>query len=330
MPIKLFPLDTLCGTDVKYAASLLQKDQVVAIPTETVYGLAGNAMNEDVVRNIFKIKKRPLNNPLIIHVADREQARTLVADWPSWANDLTASFWPGPVTVLLPKTTKVSGLLTAGSDRVAIRIPSHPMCLKLLNALDFPLAAPSANPFMYISPTKAQHVYHQLHGSIPYILDGGSCQSGLESTIIGEENGRLVLYRLGVIDLKYIEQKVGTVEIKNTLVHESLPASAPGMLHKHYSPVTPMKLTSDFLEELIKHPEKKIGFLCWKKYEMLSDLGPCVMLSGDEDLMEAARNLYAGLYELDQLGLDLILAEMVPDQGAGLAINDRLRRAAAR
>ncbi|HMW40269.1 MAG: threonylcarbamoyl-AMP synthase [Saprospiraceae bacterium] len=323
-------METLCGKDVTYAAGLLQKEQVVAIPTETVYGLAGNAMNEDVVRNIFKIKKRPFNNPLIIHVANKEQARSLVEDWPSWANDLTASFWPGPLTVLLPKVTKVSGLLTAGSDRVAIRIPSHHMCLELLNALDFPLAAPSANPFMYISPTKAQHVYHQLHGTIPYILDGGSCQSGLESTIIGEENGRLVLYRLGVIDLKRIEQKVGHVEIKNTIGHSSLPASAPGMLDKHYSPGTPMKLTSNFLEELSTKPEKKIGFLCWKKNEILSDFGPCVILSGGEDLMEAARNLYAGLYELDQMGLDLILAERVPDQGAGIAINDRLQRAAAR
>jgi L-threonylcarbamoyladenylate synthase len=192
-------------TDIEKAKALLESGELVAIPTETVYGLAGNALNPDAVAKIFSVKNRPSFDPLIIHTDSLEKVRKFTLDIPAPLDRLAAHFWPGPLTLLLPKKPIVPDLVTSGLDTVAVRIPQHTLTLSLLEALDFPLAAPSANPFGYISPTTAAHVQDQLGDKIPYILDGGPSQVGLESTIVGLENGEVVVYRLGGLEVAAIE-----------------------------------------------------------------------------------------------------------------------------
>src|SRR5690606_7520483 len=192
-------METPIGTDVAQAAALLRAGAVVAMPTETVYGLAANAFDEAAVLRIFQVKQRPSFDPLIVHVRDREQLSPLVARLPREAEALMEHFWPGPLTLVLPKTGRVPDLVTSGLDTVAVRMPAHPVAQALLRAVDFPLAAPSANPCGYVSPTSAQHVADQLGGKVPYILDGGPCTVGVESTILGweQEAGAWLLYRPG-------------------------------------------------------------------------------------------------------------------------------------
>lgn len=190
---------TYIGKDIETAVALLENNKVIAIPTETVYGLAGNALNPCVVNKIYEIKKRPLTNPLIIHLHDTIHINKYVKNIPAIAKKLAEHFWPGALTLLLPKNHLIPDIVTAGLPHVAIRIPSHPTTIKLLRQLDFPLAAPSANPFGYISPTTAEHVKKQLFGKIFYILDGGPCTLGLESTIVGFDNDTPVIYRVGSI-----------------------------------------------------------------------------------------------------------------------------------
>jgi L-threonylcarbamoyladenylate synthase len=185
------------GVDIERAAAFLRKGQLVAIPTETVYGLAGNALDLKSVSSIFETKNRPSFDPLILHVASLEQVSPFVSEFPEKLKCLAEAFWPGPLTVLLPRKASVPDLVTSGLDRVAVRVPNHPLTLALLAQLDFPLAAPSANPFGYISPTQAAHVAAQLGSQVPYILDGGACAVGLESTIVGMEVEQVVIYRLG-------------------------------------------------------------------------------------------------------------------------------------
>ncbi len=318
-------MDTIIGSDIGEAVEYLKTGNVVAIPTETVYGLAGNAMDPNVVEKIFQIKERPKRNPLILHVRSLDAAKNYVNEWPEWADLLTLAFWPGPLTLLLKKSSLVSDLITAGSDRVAIRIPAHPMALELLNRIEFPLAAPSANPFTYISPTTAMHVFKQLSGKIPYILDGGACKRGLESSIVGMEQEELYLYRAGAVNLELIEKLVGALQFKlpiNTVL------DAPGMLAKHYSPKTKLVLTQNLLKSVEEMSGKKIGLLVLSTTHPSILKYPHVELSKSANLEEAAENLYAGLHILDQMNLDLIIAETLPDEGIGRAINDRLRRAA--
>ena len=190
------------GTDVERAKQLLCSGNLVVIPTETVYGLAGNALNPRAVAAIYEVKNRPSFNPLIIHTDRLEKVTEYVASVPRVAQELAQAFWPGPLTLLLPKTDKLPDIVTAGSDRVAVRIPKHPLALALLSELDFPLAAPSANPFGYISPTTVAHVEEQLGDKIAYILDGGSCSVGIESTIVGVEDNKLEVYRRGGISIE--------------------------------------------------------------------------------------------------------------------------------
>ncbi|MGB4770534.1 MAG: L-threonylcarbamoyladenylate synthase, partial [Chitinophagaceae bacterium] len=188
---------TTIGTNISRAVDLLIQGELVAIPTETVYGLAGNATNGEAVARIFEAKQRPRFNPLIMHLPSLDAAAPYVTEIPETLRKIADVFSPGPVSFLLPRTNLVPDIITHGSDKVVIRIPAHPMALELLRALPFPLAAPSANPFGYVSPVTAQHVYDGLQGKIPYILDGGTCTIGMESTIIGMENGELVIYRVG-------------------------------------------------------------------------------------------------------------------------------------
>lgn len=310
------------GSSVTEAAQLLRKGEVVAIPTETVYGLAGNALNTQAVAHIFEVKQRPSFDPLIIHVPDLTTARSYVAQLPQKAIALAERFWPGPLTLVLPRKKNIPDLVTAGLDTVAVRCPAHPLTQQLLALLDFPLAAPSANKFGRISPTRAEHVNEQLGNEIPYILDGGPCPVGVESTIVGFHDEQPVIYRLGGIAMEDIEKVTGKVQLE---LHSASNPRTPGQLTRHYAPRK--KIILGKIEELLKqHPAHCTGILTLNKdfhspYQR--------QLSPSGNLREAAQNLFQYLRELESMPVDVILAETVEDVGLGRAINDRLRRAAA-
>lgn len=315
----------ITGTDINVAKEFLLKAELVAIPTETVYGLAGNALNDSAVLSIFEVKNRPAFDPLIIHTDSLEKVQHYVSDFPEKALLLAKHFWPGPLTLLLPKKKTIPDLVTSGLDSVAVRIPNHPLLLGLLQTIPFPLAAPSANPFGYISPTNAAHVNAQLGEKIPYILDGGESEVGIESTIVGFENDEPVVYRLGGLAVEEIEAIVGKVRL---MPHSSSNPKAPGMLKSHYAPRKPLYL--DRRETFPEIEEKLTGYLLFNQY--LENIDPQYqrILSKNGDMKEAAHNLFAYLRELDTLPIQQIRAEFVPMTGLGLAINDRLQRAAAK
>jgi L-threonylcarbamoyladenylate synthase len=317
---------TKTGTDLLLAKRMLDAGEVVAIPTETVYGLAANALNPDAVLKIFKAKERPHFNPLIIHVPNWEFASRYVTDIPFEANLLAAVFTPGPLTFLLKKQSIIPDLVTAGSAKVAVRIPSHPLTMELLKLTGFPLAAPSANPFGYVSPTTAQHVFEGLQGKIPYILDGGVCRIGLESTIVDFEENEVIVHRKGGLTVEAIEQVLGKKVLLKTGVEEH--PVAPGQLKSHYATTTPLyvgnvaDLCRRFMHQtiaLIAFGENLQGVAADFRYQ----------LSAKGDLEEAAKNLFQVMRQADHCGARVILAEWLPEVGLGRAINDRLRRAAA-
>lgn len=313
---------TVIGTHIQEAADLLKAGELVAIPTETVYGLAGNALNVEIVGKIYAAKNRPSFNPLIMHLPSLEAAAPYVQHIPERLQKLAKVFSPGPISFLMPKTVLVPDVITAGSDRVVIRIPDHPMTLELLRLLDFPLAAPSANPFGYVSPVTAEHVYEGLKNKIAYILDGGTCRVGLESTIVGEEDGALILYRLGGITVEQIEEVTG-VKPSLSLLHKK--PDTPGQLKSHYAPGKQV-LVGDVEALFIGKDFNKIGVISFQK-----DYGVkhSYVLSPSGNLAEAASKLFQALRDLDQTDVDLIIAEPFPNEGIGMAINDRLSRASA-
>jgi L-threonylcarbamoyladenylate synthase len=312
------------GTDIQKAADLLNEGKLVAIPTETVYGLAANAFNEEAVLKIFEAKNRPHFDPLIVHSSSPEWTKQHVDNIPPTAITLMDEFWPGPLTLVLPKKDFVPDLVTSGLDTVAVRVPSHPMTSDLIQRLDFPLAAPSANPFGYISPTSAQHVNDQLGDKVDYILDGGPTKVGLESTIVGFEEGKPVIYRLGGLGIDLIQEVIGEVGVR---LNQSSDPMAPGMLKSHYAPAKPLYLGNP--ESLIRDLNgQKIGFLGFmKKIDSITGENQLI-LSEKGDLQEAAVNLFAFMRLFENLDVDVIVAEEVPEVGLGKAINDRLRRAA--
>jgi L-threonylcarbamoyladenylate synthase len=313
----------ITGNQISEAKEFLLKGDVVAVPTETVYGLAGNALDKKAVLSIFEIKNRPSFDPLIVHTDSLEKVKTFVSDLPEKAHKLAEQFWPGPLTLLLQKKSIVPDLVTSGLDTVAVRIPNHPLILELLRTLEFPLAAPSANPFGYISPTSAAHVSAQLGDKIPYILDGGECEIGIESTIVGFENEDVVIYRLGGLAIDEIERVVGKVTI---MPHSSSDPKAPGMLKSHYAPRKPLFL--NYKETFGENTQdESTGYLLFDNFIAGVPKENQRVLSRTGDMREAAHNLFAYLRELDALPVKRILAERPPMKGLGLAINDRLQRA---
>jgi L-threonylcarbamoyladenylate synthase len=314
------------GKDINKAATLLEAGELVAIPTETVYGLAANALNETAVVKIFEAKNRPFFDPLIVHLAQIEQIPHYTQNIPEKAHLLARHFMPGPLTLLLEKTERISDLVTAGSPLVAIRIPRHLLSRELLGRLSFPLAAPSANPFGYISPTTAQHVEQQLGDIIPYILDGGPCEVGLESTIVGFQKEQVVVFRKGGIPVEAIEQIVGKVIVQT---HSSSNPNSPGRLESHYAPATPIIL-GDIPELVRVYAGKKIGIISFQEPFPNLQVAAKVILSEQGDFSEAARNLFSGMRRLDEQSLDVIIAGWAPEEHLGRAINDRLSRAAAK
>jgi L-threonylcarbamoyladenylate synthase len=319
-------LSSLNNFEIQKAISLLQQNDVIAIPTETVYGLAGNAFNETAVAKIFEIKQRPLYNPLIVHIKSIEFLNTVAQNIPAIAMQLAQAFWPGPLTLVLEKKDCIPDIVTAGKKSVAVRIPNHALCLQLLNALDFPLAAPSANPFGKISPTSASHVAKQLGSMLPFILDGGPCEKGLESTIIGFENETPILLRVGALSQEIIEQVIGP--IKN-LDANNKTILAPGMLAKHYSPNTKFIATNDVAGVIQLNSSLKIGVIKYCKSENNNVIHTEIILSPTANINEAAQNLYNTMHRLDEMQLDLIIAETFKNEGLGKTINDRLQRAMA-
>lgn len=313
------------GHDILKAKNYLEKDELVAIPTETVYGLAANALNPITVAKIFEAKERPTFDPLIVHTHSLKEVSNFVTDIHPALLKLSEKFWPGPLTLLLPKKEIIPNLVTSGLDRVGVRIPNHSLTLELLAQLDFPLAAPSANPFGYISPTTALHVEKQLSVKIPYILDGGNCTVGLESTIVGEENGEIIIYRLGGLSIEEIEKVVGKVSVQ---LNQSSNPKAPGQLKSHYAPKKPVYI-GDLNELLVQYSGKKIGAIVFGNDFKLNKTTIIKNLSSSKNYQEASSNLFSYLRELDEADVDVIITELVPEVGLGLAINDRLKRAAA-
>jgi L-threonylcarbamoyladenylate synthase len=311
------------GKDLQTARTLLRNGELVAVPTETVYGLAGNALHAPSVARIFEVKNRPSFDPLIVHIADFNQLTSYVSHVPNDAERLAKKFWPGPLTLLLRKKDIIPDLVTSGLNTVGIRCPDHPLTQSLLKSLDFPLAAPSANPFGFVSPTTAAHVTEQLGTRIKYVLDGGPCTVGLESTIVGFDQGRTIVHRLGGVSVENLEEIVGPVEVHATSTSNP---KAPGQLKNHYSPGK--KLFIADLEKAIGMIDiNKVGVISFEKnYGALHQ----AILSPTGDLNEAARNLFAAIRELDKKPVEIIMAELMPEDGLGRAINDRLRRAAAK
>lgn len=314
---------TEIGTDILRAANELRNGELVAIPTETVYGLAGNALERESVIKIFEAKNRPQFDPLIVHTYASSEFEKYADFDPrilNWIDQLS----PGPITYILKKKTVIPDLVTSGHDTVGLRIPRHPMTLELLKSLDFPLAAPSANPFGYVSPTRASHVKDQLDGRLPYILDGGDAEVGIESTIIDLSGERPAVLRLGGFDLSELE-KVFEQKLDDIRLSSSQP-NAPGMLHSHYAPgVQLSKLPIAELKE--QFPEKHIGALRFSTYSEELPQEAQIILSESGSITEAAQRLFMCLRQLDKTNWDVVSVEFAPEKGLGLAINDRLTRA---
>lgn len=309
------------GTDIEHAKQLLEQGKLVAIPTETVYGLAANALDASAVASIFEVKNRPTFDPLIVHVPDVEALDLFAIEVPEMAYALAARFWPGPLTLLLKKRTIIPDLVTSGLDTVGLRCPDHPVTSRLLASLSFPLAAPSANPFGYVSPTTPEHVQDQLGDAIGYILDGGACRVGVESTIVSIEDDSLVVHRLGGLPIESLQTVDARVIVRPNSTSRPL---APGQLESHYSPRKRL-LLGNISALLQHHNPETVGVLSYcTDYHVPNQ----ILLSPTSSLTEAAKNLFGALRSLDKMPVDMILAEPVPDHGLGRAINDRLRRAA--
>lgn len=306
---------------IERAAGIIRSGGIVALPTETVYGLAADATSGVAVARIYEAKGRPSFNPLIVHVADAEMAKRY-ASFSPLAERLARAFWPGPLTLVLPRRpdSAVSHLVTAGLDTIALRSPAHPIAQALIAAADRPLAAPSANPSGAVSPTTAAHVREGLAGKVDLILDGGRCRVGVESTIIKVADNRVTLLRPGGLARDEIERAAGA-----PLAAPSLAIEAPGMMARHYAPRARLRLDAE-------RPAADEAFLGFGADP--ADHPHTLNLSPAGDLAEAAANLFAHLRALDALCIDRrlsgIAAAQVPDSGLGEAINDRLRRAAAR
>lgn len=313
--------------EIELAINTLKKGDLVAIPTETVYGLAANALNVAAVKRIFELKNRPSNNPLIVHVASWDAAQKYVQEVPAMATELAYRFMPGPLTLLLQKNVLVPDLVTAGSAKVAIRVPEHSKTLSLLKSLDFPLVAPSANPYTRISPTSAQMVEAYFGKDELMVLDGGHCEKGIESTIVGFDGTSPVLYRQGAISIEAIEKVVGPLKMFKSGQNATI---TPGMAKLHYAPKTKFLIVANIEAYLKAHPQSKLGVLQMGA-TILHEAHSAVQfkqLSLSSNLEEASAKLYQAMYELDMLGLDAIIIEPFQDLGIGKALNDRIQRAA--
>jgi len=309
---------------VARAVALLRMGEVVALPTETVYGLAADALSAEAVVKVFETKERPRFDPLIVHLPDRawlERVALIEEGTRALVETLMDGFWPGPLTIVLPRTEIIPSIVTAGLTTVAVRMSAHPIFSEVVCEFGSPLAAPSANRFGRISPTSAADVAEELSGRIPLIVDGGRTQHGIESTVIAPRDGAVEVLRAGPITREALE-KFAAVRPASAEKTES-----PGQLPSHYRPQTPLMIADDITA--ISVPKgKRYGALLWSDKPFSETFVESRRLSTASDLREAAANLFRQLRELDQAGLDCIVAERLPEEGLGVAIMDRLRRAA--
>jgi len=306
---------------IKKAGLIIQNGGLVAFPTETVYGLGADALNPLAVARIFEVKNRPRFDPLIVHIDSLSEIERLCLEVDDRARKLIQKFLPGPLTLVLPKSSLVPDIVTAGLPTVAIRMPSHPVALELIKEAKTPIAAPSANLFGRLSPTTAEHVKDQIGKKIDLILDGGKTTLGVESTVISftEDDARLL--RPGGLPLEEIERVIGEVKILRQNIKKP---QSPGQLPRHYSPRTPLRILT---KDVVIEKGIKVGYLAFKQPKKKLPYEIVEVLSPEGDLREAAANLFSCLHRLDESDLDVIYAEPVPEKGLGRAIMDRLRRA---
>lgn len=323
---------------IQKAAKLLREGQLVALPTETVYGLGANALDPEACGRIFQVKGRPQDNPLIVHISDLTMAKSLVEEWTSQAALCAEKFWPGPLTLVLKKTSIVPEVVSGGLKTVALRMPNHPVALQVIQEAGVPIAAPSANLSGKPSPTKGIHVWRDLQGKIPLILDAGPSSVGLESTVLDLTGEIPTILRPGGVTKEELEEVLGTVAMDSQLKGQA--PKAPGMKYRHYAPQGKLTLLLGEQEKIIakiqgeiqlaQAQEKRVGVLCTKESAaFLQDNPPdfLFVLGYKDDLEEVAGNLYEGLRLCDDHGIEIILAEGMDEGGMGLAIMNRLEKA---
>jgi L-threonylcarbamoyladenylate synthase len=335
MTIDLFKIETPAQftAAVQRAAELLQRGEVVAVPTETVYGLAANALNPDAVRKIYQAKGRPASNPIIVHVASLPMAQACSSSWPKSANALAAAFWPGPLTLVLPKSSSIPPIVTAGGDTVGLRWPAHPFMQELIRACAFPIAAPSANPANTLSPTSADHVQAMLTGKIPLIVDAGPSNVGIESTVLDLTAHPPRVLRPGMISTSQIAQ-VLKQDILGECQTETGTLKSPGLLRKHYAPRAKLVVSIWQNDSELRTLAEQSGFLFHQISVIAHEHIPRNIPFGrvsviPHDSEAYARALYAELHHCDQSGTKLILVEQVPVSEEWHGIRDRLKRASA-
>jgi L-threonylcarbamoyladenylate synthase len=330
MPAEILPTDTpeLYVRAVERASELLGAGEVVGLPTETVYGLAANALDSIAVGRIYEIKGRPPQNPIIVHVASLAMAQRCVSSWPEIAQKLAASFWPGPLTLVLPKSPAIPSIVTACGTTIGIRWPSHPLIQAVIRACDFPLAAPSANPSNEISPTTAEHVQKSLGARVPLIVDGGPSNVGIESTVLDLTTQPPRVLRPGIIHQESILAVTGELSATGPNLG---PLKSPGLLPKHYSPKAEVRLCSwasesELRERLSNYDLSKVHVIAHGRIPL--SLGSAHVTIIPHDPEAFARAIYAELHRCDDEGAQMIVIEEIPDTAAWHGIADRLRRAA--
>jgi len=320
MKTKIFSTDK---NSIKKAASIIRKGGLVAFPTETVYGLGANALDPKAVAKIFEAKKRPYFDPLIVHIADKSLVRKLSRRFNKRAEILIKKFWPGPLTLIFPKSEIVPDIVTAGLATVAVRMPAHQIALDLIKEAGVPIAAPSANLFGRLSPTEAAHVFNQLKNRIEAIIDGGKCPIGVESTVVDVFSKTPRILRPGGLPIEAIKKALKGIKLD--LKMHSKKIYSPGQLKSHYQPLTPLKIIRK--KEFKPPPNIKAGLLAFKKPKNKKFYYHIEVLSSSGKLQEAAANFFSALNRLDKIGLDVIYAEKIPKKGLGIAIMDRLYKA---
>lgn len=332
MQTKLIKSDDKEG--ILEAAEFLRNGELVAVPTETVYGLAANALNPEAVANIFKAKGRPQDNPLIVHIAHLDEIDPLVKNFDDRAKKLAEAFWPGPLTIILPKSDKIPQEVSAGLDTVAIRMPSHPVAREIIEKCGYPLAAPSANTSGKPSPTTAQHVMNDMNGKIAAVVDGGACSVGVESTVITLVGETPRILRPGGITPEQLRSVLGKVDIDKAVfkaLEDGQKVLSPGMKYKHYSPNAKVIIVKGELENFIKYAEKQEGKVCAICFEEDRDkiTIPSYSYGRKDSPEEQARELFDVLRHIDDEHMELALVRFPSLEGVGIAVYNRLLRAAA-
>lgn len=321
------------SNEIKEAALWIKKGELVALPTETVYGLGANALSDEAVQKIFIAKGRPSDNPLIVHISRKEQLLRLVSHIPDSANLLINAFWPGPLTIIFPKGEEVSNVVTAGLDTVAVRMPSHPVAQALIEAANVPIAAPSANRSGKPSPTSATHVLADLRGKIAGVVDGGPTAEGVESTVIDCTTTPPILYRPGGVTREQLEAVLGPIRIDPALLGKDEQPKSPGMKYTHYAPEGELTLVENqaaiqtFVDKW-REKQFKVGIMATDEHKQDYDADVILSVGSRNDLAEVAHNLYHVLRQFDEQKVDVIIGETFPREGIGVAIMNRLEKAA--